>query len=128
MKGVIKKIIKELESKTEWIDKYNYIINLKSLMREEQKVDDNLVFGCLVSSWIVCHNYFDRYYFTGYSNSKIMNGVLYIICLYYSGHTKEEIDSMEPDFLNELGITGMLPVDFNDSILKVVSKIKSCSK
>ena len=56
-------IIEEFSVFDEWLDKYEYIIELgKSLplIDEKDKIDDNLINGCQSRVWLACEMREDR--------------------------------------------------------------------
>ncbi len=113
-------------------DKYNYLLDLAKLLPvipTECKKDECLVQGCSskVYSILIKDNDKIKSYF--YSDSQILNGVLYIFHITVEGKTPETI--LEFDFMNllkELGLNELLTSARQNGIISLIKNIQESAK
>ena len=87
-------IIEEFSMFDEWLDKYEYIIELgKNLpvFHEEQKTDEKLIKGCQSRVWLDWKLEDGLLYFTADSDAIITKGIISLLISVYSGRTPKEI-------------------------------------
>lgn len=105
------KIINEFLQFTDWEDKYKYIIDLGRQMPvidESVKVDENKLSGCQSQVWINAKLEGNNIIFEADSDAAIVKGLIALLIKVYSGHSPDEILSVQPDFLKEIGIDNHL--------------------
>lgn len=90
----------------------------------EQRVDSNLIPGCLARLWLVSHFHDGRCYFACDSDSLIVKAVAGVLCELYSGHAPAEILAHDPKFLAPLGITQHLTPNRRNALSKVWEHIR----
>ncbi len=120
-------IVSEFENFDDWMDKYNYLIELgKSLplIDEKHKVEANLIQGCQSRVWL--HADFDGtlVHFTADSDAVITKGIANLLIRAFSGHTPQEILDSSTDFLNEIGLTEHLSPTRSNGMLSMIKQIK----
>ena len=62
-------------------------------------------------------------YYRSDSDSPITQGVANLLCELYSGHTPDEVLSVDPVFLSEVGITQHLSSNRRNGLSNVTAKI-----
>lgn len=88
------------------------------------KTDTFRVQGCLAKLWFVSDVRENRCYFRADSDSAIVKGVASVLCDFYSGHTPEEIVTIDPSFLEKVGITQHLTPNRRNSLSRIWEKIR----
>lgn len=120
-------IINEFDNFDDWMDKYNYLIELgKSLpmIDERYKVESNLISGCQSRVWL--HAEFDGnlVHFTADSDAVITKGIANLLIRVYSGHTPQEILDASTEFIKEIGLTEHLSPTRSNGLLSMIKQIK----
>lgn len=120
-------IISEFDNFDDWMDKYNYLIELgKSLpmIDDKHKVESNLIQGCQSRVWL--HAEFDgkRIHFTADSDAVITKGIANLLIRVYSDHTPQEILDASTEFIKEIGLTEHLSPTRSNGLLSMIKQIK----
>jgi len=101
-------IIDEFSLFDDWLDRYQYIIDLGRKLEPlaaEEMTDDALLAGCQSSVWIHVSGDADRLDFRANSDAAIVSGLIYLLLRVYSGRSAREILDSEPRFVHELGLS-----------------------
>ena len=100
-------IIDEFSLFDDWLDRYQYIIDLGRKLEplsSAEMSDDALLEGCQSSVWLHASGDADRLEFRANSDAAIVSGLIYLLLRVYSGHSAREILDAEPRFVRELGL------------------------
>lgn len=114
----------------EWLDKYEYLIELgKSLQSypEENKTEDKLIKGCQSRVWLDYKVEGGRIFFSADSDAIITKGIIALLIGVYSGRTAEEIAKDDFSFINEIGLKENLSPTRANGLASMVSKIKKAA-
>jgi len=123
----INQIIKEFNQFDDWMDKYNYLIEMGRsvpLIDESQKTDANLIVGCQSRVWLGAEYKDGLIYFTADSDAVITKGIAYLLIRVFSGHTPAEIIETETTFLDLIGLKEHLSPTRSNGLLSMVKQIK----
>lgn len=121
-------IIDEFSLFDDWLDRYQYIIDLGRKLEPltpEEMTDDALLAGCQSSVWLHASGDADRLKFRANSDAAIVSGLIYLLLRVYSGRSAREIVESEPRFVRELGLSEHLsPTRANglNAMLEAVQK------
>lgn len=100
-------IVEEFSMYDEWLDKYEYLIelgrNLESFP-EELKTEDRLIKGCQSRVWLDAAEKDGTIIFRADSDAIITKGIISLLIGVYSGRTAEEIAGDDFAFVDELGL------------------------
>ena len=100
-------IVEEFSMYDEWLDKYEYLIelgrNLESFP-EELKTEDRLIKGCQSRVWLDASEKDGTIVFRADSDAIITKGIISLLIGVYSGRTAEEIAGDDFAFVDELGL------------------------
>ena len=91
-------IIEEFSMYEEWLDKYEYLIELGKSLKdypESAKTDDKLIKGCQSRVWLDYKIEDGVIYFNADSDAIITKGIISLLIGLYSGRTPEEIISSD---------------------------------
>jgi cysteine desulfuration protein SufE len=121
-----KSIIDEFSMFTDWMDKYEYIIELGKnlpIIEAKEKVDSNLIKGCQSRVWLQC-NYSDRkLFFKADSDAIITKGIISLLIRVYSGHTPQEILDSDVSFIDEIGLKENLSPTRANGLVSMIKQI-----
>ena len=120
-------IIEEFSMFDEWLDKYEYIIELgKNLpvFHEEQKTDEKLIKGCQSRVWLDWKLEDGLLYFTADSDAIIMKGIISLLISVYSGRTPKEIADDDFLFIEQLGLRENLSPTRANGLASMIDTIK----
>lgn len=121
------KIVEEFLVFEEWLDKYNYIIELgKQLppLKEEFKTENNLIEGCQSNVWLHAELKEDKVYFYADSDAIITKGLISLLIRVYSGQSPDDILNNEPWFIEKIGLTQHLSPTRANGLSAMLKKIK----
>lgn len=123
----VNKIIYEFAQFDDWMDKYNYLIEMgKSLpvIEDKYKVDSNLITGCQSRVWLHSEYTDGRVYFTADSDAVITKGIIYLLIRVFSGHTPDEIIEAEMEFIDVIGLREHLSPTRSNGLVSMIKQIK----
>lgn len=115
----------------EWLDKYEYIIELGKKLDsfpENKKTDDRLIKGCQSRVWLDWEVKDGKLYFTADSDAIITKGIISLLISVYSGRSAEEIAGDDFSFLEELGLKENLSPTRANGLESMVETIKRAAK
>ncbi len=104
-------IIEEFALFDDWMDRYQYIIDLGRRLPEfpdELRTDENLIRGCQSQVWFVAEKRDGRLYFQAISDAAIVSGLIAILLRLYSGRDPKDILDSPPDFVEALQLQSHL--------------------
>jgi cysteine desulfuration protein SufE len=90
----------------------------------DQRLDSNLIPGCLAKLWLVPQFRDGNCFFACDSDSLIVKAIAGLLCDFYSGHAPAEILTHDPKFLAALGITQHLTPNRRNALSKVWERIQ----
>ena len=100
-------IVEEFSMYDEWLDKYEYLIELGKNLEVfpvELKTDDRLIKGCQSRVWLDTRVENGRLFFRADSDAIITKGIISLLIQVYNGRTAEEIVSDNFDFIEQIGL------------------------
>ena len=121
-------IIDDFSMYEEWLDKYEYLIELgKSLdgLPEEKKTEDRLIKGCQSRVWLDCELRDGKLFFDADSDAVITRGIIAMLVSVYSGRTPEEILQDDFSFLNALGLKENLSPTRANGLVSMIATIRA---
>lgn len=124
-------IIDDFSMFDEWLDKYEYIIELGKKLDsfpENKKTDDRLIKGCQSRVWLDREVKNGKLYFTADSDAIITKGIISLLISVYSGRSAEEIAGDDFSFLEELGLKENLSPTRANGLESMVETIKRAAK
>ena len=120
-------IIEEFELFSDWMEKYEYIIQLgKSLplIDEQYKTDENLIKGCQSRVWLHADYTDGKLFFTADSDALITKGLVSMVVQVLSGHTPKEIVDADIYFIDAIGLRSHLSPTRSNGLLSMLKQIK----
>ena len=120
-------IIADFELFGDWMDKYEYIIQLGKdlpLIDPKYKIDENLIRGCQSKVWLHADYTDGIMTFTADSDAVITKGLVSLVIRVLSGHTPKEIVDAELYFIDAIGLSSHLSPTRSNGLLSMVKQIK----
>ena len=121
-------IIEEFAEFTEWMDKYQMLIDLGNELEglgAEYKTEQNLIDGCQSRVWLQCDIKDSKLVFTADSDALITKGIIALLIRVVSGHTPKEILDTDLYFIERIGLHQHLSPTRSNGLLSMVKKIKA---
>ena len=121
-------IIDEFALFDDWMDKYNYLIELsKDLpeMDQKNKTEENLIEGCQSKVWLHAEMDGDKLIFSADSDAIITKGLVALLIRVLSGRKPEEIKNANLYFIDEIGLKENLSPTRSNGLLAMINKIKA---
>ncbi|MFC2320763.1 MAG: SufE family protein [Prevotella nigrescens] len=121
-------IIEEFAEFTEWMDKYQMLIDLGNeldALAPAYKNDQNLIDGCQSRVWLQCDIKDGKLVFTADSDALITKGIIALLIRVVSGHTPKEILDADLYFIERIGLRQHLSPTRSNGLLSMVKKIKA---
>lgn len=121
-------IIEDFDLFSDWMDKYEYIIQLGKelpLIEDQYKTDDHLIKGCQSRVWLHAAHSNGKVNFTADSDAIITKGLISLVIKVLSGHSPKEIVDADLYFVNAIGLTSHLSPTRSNGLLSMLNQIKS---
>lgn len=121
-------IIEEFSVFEDWMDKYEYIIELgKSVpvIDQEQKTEENLIKGCQSRVWLSSEFRDGRIWFAADSDAIITKGIISLLVRVFNGRTPQEILSSDFSFVEKIGLKDNLSPTRANGLVSMIKQIKN---
>ena len=122
-----KEIIEEFSMLGEWMDKYEYLIDLGrslQLYPEESKTEEKLIKGCQSRVWLDYTIKNGKIFFIADSDAIITKGIISLLIGVYSGRGAEEILSSDFSFIDKIGLRENLSPTRSNGLVSMIATIK----
>ena len=120
-------IIDEFIVFDDWMDKYEYIIDLgKELPRidEDKKTPDRIIEGCQSRVWLDSTYVDNKLSFHADSDAIITKGIIALLIRVLNDETPENIASANLFFIDEIGLKEHLSPTRANGLLSMVNRMK----
>ena len=110
-----------------WMDRYQYIIDLGRRLPElpdDDKTDDNKIKGCQSQVWFVADHDGGRLHFRAISDAAIVSGLIAILLRIYSGKKAEDIVASQPEFVTALQLEQHLSPTRSNGLASMLDAIR----
>jgi cysteine desulfuration protein SufE len=117
----------ELAVFDDWMDRYQYIIDLGRKLPpfpDAWADDAHRVPGCQSRVWMAAERRDGTVVLAGASDAAIVAGLVALLLRVYSGRPPEEIAATDPVFLKELGLIEALSTNRGNGIAAMARKIR----
>lgn len=123
-------IIDEFAMFDEWLDKYEYIIELgKSLdaLPDAEKTEDRLIKGCQSRVWLDWEMKDGKLVFSADSDAIITKGIISLLISLYSGRTPQEILSSDFSIVEKIGLRENLSPTRANGLVSMIETIRAAA-
>ena len=120
-------IVEEFESFDDWMDKYNYLIEMgKSLplIDDKYKINNNLISGCQSKVWLHASFENGNVIFTADSDAIITKGIINLLIRIFSNQPPDGIINAELNFIDEIGLQEHLSPTRSNGLLSMIKQMK----
>ena len=123
-----REIIDEFAVYDEWLDKYEYLIDLGRdlpLIAEGDKTDANLIEGCQSRVWLTCtRDESGCLHFAADSDAIITKGLISLLIRVFDGRSPQEILDTGLFFIDEIGLKENLSPTRAGGLAAMVKRIR----
>lgn len=122
-----KQIIEEFSLFEDWMDKYNYIIELgKSLpvIEEQYKTEKYLISGCQSQVWLHAEYKDGKVIFTADSDAIITKGIVNLLVRVLTNQPPDEIINAKLEYIDKIGLKEHLSPTRSNGLLAMIKQMK----
>ncbi len=127
MKETEEELIQEFEMFDDWMDKYNYIIELGKdlpMIDPQYKTEEFLISGCQSRVWLHPDMRDGKLYFSADSDAIITKGIVNLLIRVLSGHTPQEILDNDLSYIDAIGLKNHLSPTRSNGLASMIKQIK----
>ncbi|MFI3306838.1 MAG: SufE family protein [Rikenellaceae bacterium] len=121
-------IIEEFELFDEWLDKYNYLIELSAELpqiAEAQRTPEHLIEGCQSRVWVSAELGEDgKIYYSADSDAIITKGIIALLIKVLNGRTPQQAVDCDLYFIDAIGLSENLSPTRSNGLLAMVKQMK----
>ena len=120
-------IIKEFEIFDDWLDRYEYIIELSNDLAPydpKYKTTEYIISGCQSRVWLMAEMQDDRVVFSADTDSIITKGIISLLIRVLSGQKPEDIINADLFFIDQIGLRQNLSPTRSNGLLAMVKQMK----
>jgi len=121
------KIIEEFNRFDEWLDRYNYLIELGREcppISESEKIEANLIKGCQSRVWLGTEFVGGKVVFRADSDAVITKGIASLLIRVLSNQTPDDIMNADLTFLDTIGLRTHLSPTRSNGLTSMIKQMK----
>ncbi|MCF6166949.1 SufE family protein [Lutibacter sp.] len=127
IKEIQEEIIDEFSMFEDWMERYEYIIDLgKSLplIDKAYKLDENLITGCQSKVWLHSEIKGDKINFTADSDAILTKGIVALLLRVFNNQKPADILNADLFFIDEIGLKEHLSPTRANGLVSMIKQIK----
>ncbi|MDN3708771.1 SufE family protein [Myroides ceti] len=127
IKEIQEEIIDEFSMFDDWMQRYEYIIELgKSLpiIEDVYKTEENTIKGCQSKVWLHAEKQNDLVVFTADSDAILTKGIIAILIRVFSNQNAQAILEADTSFIDEIGLKEHLSPTRANGLVSMIKQIK----
>ena len=127
IKDIQNEILEEFSLFDDWLQKYEYIIDLgKELekLSSQHKNEDNLIKGCQSKVWLHAESRDGYVYYFADSDAIMTKGIISLLIRVLSNQPANEIIDAKLDFIDKIGLKEQLSATRANGLLSMVKQMK----
>ena len=120
-------IIDEFSVFDQWLDKYDYLIELADGLPAIDPVDRNdshLIEGCQSRVWVDARLEEGKVYYSADSDAIITKGIVALLIRVLGGHTPQEILGADLYFMDKIGLKENLSPTRSNGLLSMIRQMR----
>jgi cysteine desulfuration protein SufE len=120
-------IIGEFSIFDEWLDKYDYLIELSDTLpaiEQEHRTDEYVIKGCQSRVWVDAHMDEGKVYYSADSDAIITKGIIALLIRVLNGRTPQEIIDTELYFVDAIGLSENLSPTRSNGLLAMIKQMR----
>ncbi len=125
--AIQEQIIEEFELFDEWLDKYNYLIELSAELpqiEESHKSPEHMIEGCQSRVWVDAELKDGKIYYHADSDAIITKGIIALLIKVLNGRAPKEALDCELYFIEAIGLSENLSPTRSNGLLSMVKQMK----
>jgi len=122
-----KEIIEEFAGLGEWMERYNYLIDLGKnlpMIGQAFRNDEYLIRGCQSRVWLNADLTEGKILFTADSDAIITKGIAALMIRVFTGHTPDEILNADLGFIDEIGLKEHLSPTRSNGMVAMINQMR----
>ena len=130
MKSILEEqdaIIKEFELFDDWLDRYEYLIDLSKDLKPldpKYKTGEYLIQGCQSRVWLIAEMCDDKVIYHAETDALITKGIISLLIRVLSGQKSEDIVKSDLYFIDKIGLRQNLSPTRSNGLLSMVKQMK----
>jgi cysteine desulfuration protein SufE len=127
IKEIEEEIVSEFSLFDDWMDKYNYIIDVgRSVdkLDEKYKKQEFLIKGCQSQVWVDPEYRDGKIFYTADSDALITKGIAGLLIRVLSGHPPKEIVESDLAFIDRIGLKEHLSQTRSNGLVSMIKQMK----
>lgn len=127
MNEIQDQIIAEFELFSDWMDRYNHIIELSSELPAiipDHRTDQYVIKGCQSRVWIDATYRDGRLWFTADSDAIITKGIISLLIRVLNGRTPQEVLEGDLYFIDRIGLRENLSPTRANGLVAMIKQMK----
>ena len=120
-------IIDEFAIYDDWMDKYEYIIELGKelpIIEENKKTEDRLIDGCQSRVWLDVTVENNKMHFTADSDAIITKGIIGLLVRVFDNEAPKAVATTDLRFIKEIGLHEHLSPTRSNGLASMIKKMK----
>ena len=120
-------IIEEFSIFDDWLDKYNYLIELSRelpLIEENHRTDQYLIQGCQSRVWVDAEMKDGKVYYSADSDAIITKGIIALLIRVMNGRTPDEILDTDLYFIDRIGLRENLSPTRANGLVSMIKQMR----
>ncbi len=127
MDKIQNEIIEEFAIYDDWLDKYNYLIELSDdlpQLCDEHRTEQYVISGCQSRVWVDAALREGKVYFTADSDAIITKGIISLLIRVLNGRSPQEILDTKLYFIDEIGLSENLSPTRSNGLLAMIKQMR----
>ncbi|MDO5759845.1 MAG: SufE family protein [Bacteroidota bacterium] len=127
IKEIEKEIIEEFSIFEDWMDKYNYLIELGRecpIIEEKEKNDKNLIKGCQSKVWVSARLVNGLMDIKADSDAVITKGIITLLLRVFNHQSPKDVEEADISFIDKIGLTSHLSPTRSNGLNAMIKQIK----
>ena len=128
MKDTIQEqIIEEFSIFDEWLDKYDYLIELSDTLpaiAPEHRTEQYVIKGCQSRVWVDAKLEDGKMMYSADSDAIITKGIIALLIRVMNGRTAQEIVDLDLDFIDAIGLGENLSPTRSNGLVAMIKQMK----
>ena len=127
IKEIQEEIIEEFAMFDNWIQKYDYLIELSKdipLISQEYRLNENLIKGCQSKVWLHAREIDGKVIYTADSDAIITKGIAALLIRVLSEQKAKDILENEMYFIDAIGLNEHLSMTRSNGLVSMIKQMK----
>ena len=127
MDAIQDEIIEEFSIFDDWLDKYDYLIELSDTLpaiANEHRTDNYVIKGCQSRVWVDARIEDGKVYYSADSDAIIIKGLLALLIRAMGGRTPQEIVDTDLYFIDAIGLKENLSPTRGNGLLATIKQMR----